>query len=597
MKKRGGLILLAGVFLLFSCSAGGSKCERWVVKTLDACKEALRDGRWTDSMDECLRVIDPESECEVRDVDLCEANYLLFLSNLFYLLDSVSSLLPLIEDFAGGMLSPSQDITLEDIIQYVKFILEKKVNIDSFIYSIIQPIYLNLTRMEGYTNFVIDKNCSLKMDKIPLKIFKNFSISVPGMVELSGDMEFRGEWDSVEANIFSAVIDLIKGIIDLLFSYDLNLNAEGLLNLLVTISGGNVSTIQLLRFSGGLFYKSDFLKWHKDRANLFTYADDEISSFFIKMSNALNTLFTEQDENPKDDIIYWVDKDNNKKFSSTDELCINLYRTGVDELALSGLCNTLKPFLSQEYIDSMKTLFSEVGGCVKYEKEDEECSISLANVINTISIGIIVFLDNLSFKPRKFFGDPKERKPLRDFMPFLYDPDDDGILLPVFLIEAEAYPGSGTAYISIPCPPSYSDGATSYVCYYALDGEKYKYPDPGTSTLNVFYQYEGDSVHFSTGFRWNENDESVGEDGSINKDCFSLPSELSSYQLFYFGMNDPSFGGALLVNPGIDQKEFPGCEGTTDEFLTPNNLYLNRVLTYWQKKIYELLRLLQQGLF
>jgi len=596
MKKgiRGGLILLSGVFLFISCSRGGSKCERWVRKSLDTCREELSIGNWSNAIDECMRVIAPESECEVMDVDLCEANYLLFLSNLFYLLDSVSTLLPLLGDLTGGMLSPSQNITLQDLIQYIKFAIQNKVNIDSFIYNIIQPIYLNLTRMGSYTDYVIENNCSVKIDKIPLKIFKNFPVSVPGIIELSGDMEIRGEWDSVEANIFSAIIDLIKGIFDLLFSYDLNLNAEGLLNLLTTILEGKRSTVDMIRLSGAVFYNSHFLEWHDLRKNLFTYADDEISSFFIKISNALNTLFTEQDEDPKDDIIYWVDKDRNKAFSGQDELCINIYKSGSDELVLQNLCNLLKALLSQDYINSIKALFSDIGGCIKYEEGNEDCTISLARVINTITLEMLPFLDNLSLKPRKFFGNPDNRKPLREYLPFLYDPDDEGKLLPVFLIEAEGYPGTGTSYISINCPP-YSDGTTTYVCYYGLDGQKIQYPDPKTSTLNVFYQLEGDSRHFSIGFRWNEKDESIGNDGSMDKDCFSLPSELSSYQIFYLGMNDPTFGGAILVNPAVDEREFPGCEGTPNQFITPNNLYFNRVLAYWQKKIYDLLKLAQQG--
>ena len=596
MKKRirGGLILLSGVILFLSCARGGSKCERWVRKTLDACKEELSIGNWSNATDECMRVIDPGGECEVRDVDLCEANYLLFLSNLFYLLDSVSSLLPLLGDLTGG-LAPSQNITLQDLIEYIKLAIQNKVDIDSFIYSIIQPIYLNLTRMGSYTEYVIEHNCSVKMDKIPLKIFKNFSISIPGIIELSGDLEIRGQWDSVEANIFSAIIDLIKGIFDLLFSYNLNLNAEGLLNLLTTILEGKTSTIDMIRLSGVVFYESDFLKWHDVRKNLFTYADDEISSFFIKISNALNTLFTEQDENPKDDIIYWVDKDKNKTFTGQDELCINIYKSGSDELVLEGLCNFLKALLSQEYINSIKTLFSEIGECIEYKEEDEECTVSLANVINTMTLEMLPFLDNIHLKPRKFFGPIDKRKPLRDYLPFLYDPDGEGKLLPVFLIEAEGYPGTGTSYISINCPPTYSNGTTSYVCYYALDGQKTQYPDPGTSTLHIFYQMEGDSRHFSVGFKWNETDESIGDDGSMEKDCFSLPAELSSYQIFYLGMIDPTFGGAILVNPAIDEREFPGCSGTPNQFLPPNNLYLNRVLAYWQKKIYDLLKLVQQG--
>jgi hypothetical protein len=261
---------------------------------------------------------------------------------------------------------------------------------------------------------------------------------------------------------------------------------------------------------------------------------------------------------------------------------------------LQNLCNLLKALLSQDYINSIKALFSDIGGCIKYEEGNEDCTISLARVINTITLEMLPFLDNLSLKPRKFFGNPDNRKPLREYLPFLYDPDDEGKLLPVFLIEAEGYPGTGTSYISINCPP-YSDGTTTYVCYYGLDGQKIQYPDPKTSTLNVFYQLEGDSRHFSIGFRWNENDESIGNDGSMDKDCFSLPSELSSYQIFYLGMNDPTFGGALLVNPAVDEREFPGCEGTPNQFITPNNLYFNRVLAYWQKKIYDLLKLAQQG--
>lgn len=597
MKKviRGGVILLSGVILFTSCSAGGSRCEKWIKKTLDTCKENLSIGNWSNATDECLRVIDPEGECEVREVDLCEANYLLFLSNLFYHLDSASGLLSLSGELSGGMLTPSQNITLEDLINYIKFALEKEVNIDSFLFSIVQPIYLNLTKMEGYTDYVIKNNCSLKMDKIPLKIFKNFSISVPEVIELSGDMEFRGEWDSVEANIFSAFIDLTKGILDLLFSYDLNLNAEGLLNLLTGITGGNTSTVQLLRLSGGTFYKSDFLKWHKVRANLFTYADDEISSFFTKISTALETLFREQDKNPEDDIIFWFDKDKNSVLSGGDELCINLYSSGVDDLALASVCDLLKTLISQEFINTIIQLFSEIGECVKYDEKNEDCIISLADVTNTLTLNLLVFLDNIHLKPRKFFGEVDKRKPLREYLPFLYDPDDEGKLLPVFLIEGEVYPEAGTSWTSFPCSPQYSNGTTSYVCYYAVEGEKFEYPDPGTSRVHLFYRLEDDSPHFSIGFKWNNDDESVGEDGSIAKDCFTLPPELSSFEIFYFGMKDPTIGGALLVNPAVDEREFPGCPGTPDEFLSPTNFYFNRVLAYWQKKIYDLLRLAQEG--
>lgn len=605
-NKRGGLFLggVGIVCFFLSCSPGGDRCSRWVVKTLDKCKEELSLGNYSNAINECERVVYPEEdECVVRDVPLCQAHYLLFLSNVFYLLDSASSLISLLGNVGGLLpappepaLSPSSlqmkrgNLTIQDIIEYVKVLTEGKVPVDSFVVNLLQPMYLTMTHLQEHVDYVIANRCSVYVEKIPLTLFENFSISVPGLIELSGRMELRGEWDFVEANLFSAFIDLIKGIIDLILSYDLNLNPSGLLDLLVRMAEGEeMSTLEILRLAGGMVYGSDFLKWHNVRQNLFMRADDELASFFLKLANGLDELFKEQDNDPKNDIIYWYDRNGNGLYltGDGDEVCVNLYKEGSDEKALEGVCGFIGTLISSEYIANAVSLMRETGGCLG-ETGSPDCRINLANAINTLTFELLPFKENLYFAPRRFFGDPKERKPLRDFLPFLYDPDSDGSLSPVFLIEAEVYPPQGTSFIRIPCTTTTCD-------YKDENGEKHRYPSPVTPSFPVFYQYVGDSVHFTTGFKWNETDKSIGADGRMERDCFSLTPELSSYTIFIFGMKDPSIGGALLVNPNEDPNEFPACTDMPDEILPPGNYHFNRVISYWQRKIYELLNLFQGG--
>lgn len=598
MTRRGTYLISGGAILLFllSCSGRGSKCDRFISMTLEECHSALERGDYSYAKVECGKLLFPPEEAECLEIPAeveCEAHYAILISNLISLFDLIPSsqlpsfspsqsmappMIPLQStessffDFydsivlalkgenLAGILGDGEifNTSITEVISYLELMIQLHVSPEELMLTLLNPILSMFYEMDRESEFVLQNGCSIYMDKVALP---------------NTSYELRGEFDQTEAYLISGISKLVKGAIDLLFSYDLDFSLSYLINIILKLAGlsmeENYTLIDALREMGGLIYGSpNFLNWDPERKGLFEYADDELGQGLVNIGNFIGDLFSEQDENPSDDFMYWIDSDNSGGPNSGDEFCIHIHDQDTGEMLLQHLpadtteidvCGLFSNFfISQEIIDNYTTLFTEIGEGIKGDR-GEDYRISLKSVFERLSVYIfqVAIKDVLFFLPRKFFGSPDERSPLRDLLPYTYDPNGEGEEPVVFLIEGEVYPGEGTRFV---------------------DG--------------VVYQFEGDNTHFAIGRKWNETDTSVGSDGSIQNDCIEVTLNIRDWTLFYFGMKNPSWNGAIEVNPGAEGLP---C-GDPDAIQPANNYTLNKALAHIQASLYPLLDLLIQVL-
>lgn len=490
MKKLSLLIFI--LLLVISCSNRSSTEDR--IRSLsEEAKESLSAGDYQSARTKFEEIL-------AIDENSCDGLYGIFLCDTLEFIDYTAQLL----NSAGSLGSQS----------YLK--PEATNAIDSIAGSMLGNFLDWFKRIDTSAALVEGNGCSFTIEKLPVK----------GL-----GIEFRGEFDVQEAHLIGLIMDAGEAILEYLLSFDLSVETGPLIEL---FSGGSLNlslddVVGLLRTLGVVFSTSpNFLKWHPEaqRSGNFDLVPQDISSLFRRLNGVLD-IFTEQDENPSDDIIAWVDGDGDGTVSSGDELVVNIYNleTGEPLVDLSSYTAILLPVV-QSQLSSWKGTLTRIEDAFAFRlAPGERVSLndfllglgSLLGIPNVIEIDVLAF-----FKGPDYTG--TNVMPLRDFVPFLYDHDNDPSTYPVLLIE----------------------------------GETYSLPPPGTET----YLFQGDAEHFGIGLDWNPSDPSIDHlTGRIRTDCVLPKSsgiqigtgdngEPIYLPLIYSGFLHPDFNGSIYVNAG-----------------------------------------------
>ncbi len=513
MKAIGYYTLI--LFLFLACSNGGKSIDR--TKTLvEEGKEFLSSGEFENARTKFEEVLS-------LDPNNCDGIYGMLLSNLMIFLDRVT----------GSLGS-------------VSGLVPQATEIDTIAGGLLETFLDNFKEIESWVSLVEANNCSFTLEKLPVGF---------------ADLELRGEWDIHEAHLVGVVLDAGEGLIEFLLGYDLSLNTAELMK---AISDGSLKLdmediVGTLRGLGFIFESSPtFLAWHPEpqRRGYFDSSAGEFSSLFRRLNGFLD-IFSEQDENPEDDIIGWVDGDGDGALSSGDNMIINAYsmETGELLLNLSQYSSLLLPILGSMLNDIKNKLTRAEDAFALRLPQGERISF------NDLLLGFGTLLripDNLEFDVLAFYKGPDysgtDLKPLRDILTYWYDHDSNAETPSVLLIE----------------------------------GEVFSAPPPGTES----YLFQGDSEHFMIGFDWNPEDTSTDTTGRIKKDCVLPPEkgiEIGTdsngapvyLPLIYSGFKDPSFNGAIYVDSG-------GSCGDASGFKKADVYSLNKALNQILNAISEL---------
>lgn len=484
MKARIFWIFSLAVVLNLNCSKDEGSSDKIAAISQEG-KVYLSQGEFQSSkakFEEILN-IDPEN---------CDGLYGMLLSELMIYIDQITSAL----GSTGGLLPQSNEI-------------------DTIAGSMLTTVLTDFQSIESWVSKVEAKSCSFTLENLPMKFL---------------NLEIRGEWDVHEAHLIGIILDAVEGVLEFLLGYDLSVNVSTVTS---ALSNGSLKLdlkdiVGTLRGLGFIVESSpSFLTWHPDvkRREFFDKSAGDFSSLF-KRVNGLLDLFTEQDENPQDDIIAWVDGDGDGTVSSGDSLIINAYslETGEPLVDLSQYSAIILPLVGS-LLNDWKMKLTKLEDAFAFRLPQGE-RVSLNDMLlgfgNILSIPNIIEIDVLAFyKGSDYSG--VTVKPLREILPYLYDNDANPETPSVWLVE----------------------------------GETYSSPPPQTET----YLFQGDSEHFAIGFDWNPGDSSTDDTGKIKKDC-TLPSEKGIkvgeddngapiyLPLLYLGFQDPSFNGALYVDSG-----------------------------------------------
>lgn len=502
-------VFLFLVVTQITCGKGGETIDK--IKSLaEEGKQYLSEGNFQSAetkFDEILK-LDPNN---------CDGIYGMMLSKLMKFLNQVLGEASSI----GGLIPQTNEIdTIAESV--LKTILEGKGN---------------LLEIESYVALAEAKNCSFELVKLPIAF---------------AGIEIRGEWDIHEAHLIGLVLDAIEGIIEFLLAYDLSVQTGPLISAIsdnsLKLSLDDITGT--LRGLGLIFDTSpDFLKWHPlpERRNYFDASAGDFSSFFRRLNGVLD-VFTEQDKNPQDDIIAWVDSDGDGTVSSGDSILINAYdmETGGQIIDLSQYSSLLLPVVNSMLPD-WKTKLQRCEDAFAFRLQPGE-RISLNDLLlgfgTLLGIPNIFEFDILAFyKGADYSGTAV--KPLRELIPYLYDHDNN----------------AGTSRVLL------------------VEGESFSLPPQGTES----YLFQGDSIHFNIGFDWNVDDPSTDPvTGEIKKDCaispekgFEIGTDANGVPIYlpllYFGFTEPSFNGAIYVDSG-------GSCGDSSGFVRANVYSLNKAL-------------------
>ena len=469
MKKA----LIMGILILFAAGCAKEKSNIEKAKDMLSEKELTADGipYLPDEVREKIL------EVLKKDPENCEANYILLLADVKIIFETINPLIGVIQSLssftqqAGGM-------------------------VDSIVSSII-PSFLELfDEMDDAVSVIEKKQCSLILDNyritLGLEDSPILSIAFKGY-DPKKKVAVPGEWDITEAALIGSFVSMVKAGLHFILSLDLDLDLEEVLNAYNEgiISLDMENPIGLIRSIGFIPDKNpDFLKFHPDRKNLYALVGQDYSTSLKRISTALDELL-KVDENPNDDILGWVD--NGLKINVFDPqtgergifIEINGQRTNVLELVES----LLKMFITEDYINTVVTTTSRWSKIFSGQLKEP---ISIAE-LSPLLFNFISFKDTIRISPWKLYPSKiEEAKPVRDFLPYWEDTDNDGYA--EFMVEGEI-------------PSDYAHQATSYL-------------------------FVGDSIHFKD------------YPYEITNDCL-YPSSIT---FVYIAFQDPTFNGSVEVN-------------------------------------------------
>jgi len=484
-KHKPKLLLFLFLILFFACGKHDETIDKIQALSSEG-KELLTQGDYQNARKKFEEILNlaPEN---------CDGIYGMFLSELMIFLEktfnSVGS--------AGAFIPMANEI-------------------DTIAGSLLETILNDLTKIEKYVSLAEANNCSFELSRLPVSFL---------------NIEFRGEWDINEAGLIGGVLDLLEGILEFLLSLDFSVDTA---SILTAINTGDINLsmddiVGTLRSLGIIIETSpDFLKWNPDvkRREFFDTSASDFSSLFRRLNIFLD-IFTEQDSNPRDDIIAWVDEDGDGAVSSGDQLILNIYdiKTGEALVDLSSYTSLLLPLVGS-LLNDWKTKLKRVEDAFAFRLPPGE-RISLNDVLlgfgNMLGVPNVFEFDILAFyKGSDYSG--SSVKPLRELLPYIYDHDADPSTPSVMLVE----------------------------------GETYSPPPAGTGS----YLFQGDSGHFNVGIDWNPGDSSIDHvTGEIRRDC-TVPAEKGIQigtddngtpiylPLLYFAFPDPSFNGTVYTDSG-----------------------------------------------
>lgn len=479
--------------LVISCSNRSSTDNR-INSLSEEAKELLGSGDYQDARTKFEEILS-------IDENNCDGLYGIFLCDTLELIN-----------YTGELINTAGTIGLQSSLK------PRATNaIDSIAGEMLGNFLEWFKKVDSSASLVESNNCSFTIEKLPIQQF---------------GIEFRGEFDVHEAHLIGLIMDAGESFLEYLLSFDLSVETAPLIEM---FSNGTLDlsfndVVGLLRTAGGIIFATspDFLKWHPEaqrRAN-FDVVPQDMASLFKRL-NGLLDLFTEQDENPSDDIIAWVDADGDVAVSSGDKLLVNIYNpdTGESLIDLSSYATILLPII-QSQLPLWKSTLQRIEDAFAFRlTPGERISLndfflgfgSLIGIPNVFEIDVLAFFKGVDYSGMNV-------EPLRDFIPFLFDHDSNPSTYPVLLVEGES---SGV-------------------------------PPAGTEA----YLFQGDVNHFAIGQDWNPSDASIDHlTGEIRNDCV-IPQS-SGIQigtddngnpiylpLIYFGFVFPDFNASIYVNAG-----------------------------------------------
>jgi hypothetical protein len=502
MKKA----LIIGFLVLFMAGCAKEKSDIEKAKDMLSEKALTEDGiPYTpdEVREKVLEVINKKPED-------CDANYLLLLADVKIIFETINPIIGVLQSLssftqqAGGM-------------------------VDSIVSSIV-PSFLELfDEMDKAVEVIEKNNCSLILDnyKITLGLEDSpiLSVAFKGY-DPRKKIALPGEWDITEADLIGSFVSIVKAGLHFILSLDLDLNLEEVLNAYNEgiISLSMEDPVGLIRSLGFVADKNpNFLNFHPDRKELYALIGQDYSTSLKRISTALNELL-KPDENPYDDILGWVD--NGLKINAFDPetgergIFIKIGDREIDALdILENVVFKLLP-ITEDYIKTVVDTTSRWSRIFSGELKEP---ISITE-LTPLLFGLIEFKDTIRVSPWKLYPSSiTEAKPVREFLPYWADTNDDGYA--EFMVEGEL-------------PSQYANQATSYL-------------------------FVGDSVHF----------EDYPDGITIPEDCF-YPSSIT---FVYIAFKDPTFNGAVEVN--LDPVKANICN--EEEYLTwkpADNFSLNVVI-------------------
>ena len=527
MKKFFNYAALIFIIVFFGCESG---TQNRINSLSKEGKESLSTGDYEGAKGKFSEILS-------LDGSHCDGLYGMLLGEMMAFIDSVYGYIDLTNSITGNQSAQSG------------LRLQQAGVVDGVIYEVANIFLDYFKNLDFYAVRVKEMKCSFSLSMLP--------------ISRSG-IEFRGEWDEHEAHFISMLSNGGKAIVNFLIAHNLDVNT-------VPIRGARDSgllkfnpedVVVFLRSVGFIVETSpELLKWSTNavRRASFDAVPQYCAAMFHEAKELLN-IFTEQDKTPYDDIIAWVDVDNDGIPSSGDKLILNVYKmdTGEPAVDLSGYTGIFLPILASS-MDDWRAKITRVEDAFAFRlSSGERISFdeilpwfgSMLGISNTLEFDIIAL-----FKGMDYTGE--NVRPLRDLLPYLFDHDGNSSTYQIFLVEGEIF---GTP----------------------LQGKE-------------GYLFNGDAKHFGIGTDWNPSDTSIDHaSGEIKPDC-AVPNQtgvqigIDSYgnpvylPLIYGGWPDPSFNGAVYTNDGGTCADSSQFSKTTVYSL---NKELNRLIAGWGNFFY-----------
>lgn len=529
--------------LSISCS---SKKKSEVDKLVSEGVKRLEKMDFAIALEEFKRAkeIDPEN---------CKASLGVIIAETMSIVSYISSLVGTV---IGAM--EAGDIS-ESITQIIPGTFSPKGYINDAVNEFLEPIFDAAKDISDSSEIVIEKKCSL-VAEVPIKIGYGDEIFAYFVI--------RGEWDKDEASLLGGISNFLLALIVGIITLNLEFDIQGFINAYLegAIQFSFEDIVGTFRDLGLLADLSpDFLKANPEMGDQIPEVLKRISKAFNKFTIFFHGLFGEQDKNPYDDVIAYVDKTGDG-VTGDDDIFINVYdrKTGDRGIYINFGDNTiniiaiiqpiLRLLLSKELIDSTVEFFNLWSDAFNIDKDvpPEDEWIYIAD-INVITLSLLDIPDTIRFNPRRLSSKVMASGGIRELLPYWFDLDGDGY--GEFIIEGEA--------------------ARDY---------------PLTLTESEYVTI-GDSEHFPESILFRGELKELGTE----RDCIS-PNLGSKIPFIYIAVQNPSFFGSLEINLDEISKNCPN-DKEWQGWKEPDLYAFNKAITdLLSKTILPLIRMIKSVL-